>query len=311
MKKYLLSLIVSVFALCATAQTEVLKIKTGDGIVTYRVSDIQEMTFDVVEEQLDTTLFRSFDGYIFVSSLYFQDAYYGNNAKLNVYTTSGNEFIVTFSDPVWGDAIFYNVQVGQELSGEGTITMFDQHSGGMKEYEASIGGPMTTPVISIPSLMGGTTITFHAGTAPDCYQLAGNHQGNISVLVGGQFGPYVSETVTFTIQANADGTINVVMPEYNLGNTVIGDLTVGTYTVSNIAYDEGRGSFYRDYSGDNLSFHFKAVQDGATTMDADYVITQLGNIEVKSTGNGVSVVNNFQPGMMPFPIVATFESTQQ
>ncbi len=310
MKKYLLSLIIATFALCANAQTEVLKINLGDRVVSYKVADIQEMTFDVVEENVDTTLFRSFNGYIFVSTNYFQDSYYGNNAVLSVYKTSLGEFIVTFSDPVWGEASFSNVQVGQELSGAGTITMSDQRTGNVNEYEATISGPMTTPVITIPSVMGGTTITFHAGTAPDNYQLAGSYQGNITVMVGGQFGPYVMQNANFNIQANADGTINVVMPEYNLANTVIGDLTIGTYSVNNIAYNEEKGSFYYDYSGDNLSFHFKAVKDGVTTMDSDYTITQLGNIEVKAVENGISITNNFQPGNMPFPIVATFVGTK-
>ena len=270
------------------------------------VADIQEMTFDVVEEQVDTTMLHSFTGYILVSTKYFQNSYYGNKATLGVYRTSKGELIVTFSDPTWGDALFGNVQMGQQLSGEGIILMPDQHSGTVKEYEATISGPMTAPVISIPTVMGGTEITFHVGTAPECYQIAGSHQGDVSVMVGGQFGPYDKQGVTYKIKANADGTINVEIPAYDLPGTVMGDLSLGTYTVSNIAYDEERGAFYRDYSNDGLTFHLTAVNNGETTMDNDYSFTQLGNIEVKRTETGVTIINNFQPGAMPFPVVATF-----
>ena len=88
----------------------------------------------------------------------------------------------------------------------------------------------------------------------------------------------------------------------------MGDLTLGAYTVSNVAYDQERGAYYRDYSADGLTFHLTAVNNGATTMDNDYDFTRLGAIEVKATeGGGVSVVNTFQPGAMPFPVESVFE----
>ena len=88
----------------------------------------------------------------------------------------------------------------------------------------------------------------------------------------------------------------------------MGDLTLGAYTVSNVAYDQERGAYYRDYSADGLTFHLTAVNNGATTMDNDYDFTRLGTIEVKATeAGGVSVVNTFQPGAMPFPVESVFE----
>ena len=435
MKRYILSLIAAATMLCANAQTEVLKINLGDTTVIYKVADIQEMTFDTVEEQADTTLFHSFNGYITVSTAYFTDTYYGNDAQLGVFKTSEDEYLVTFSDPTWGDAFFGHVQIGQALSAEGTIKMFDRHSGGYKSYDCTLSGPMTTPVITIPSLMGGTSITFHVGAAPagylvagkydaarsvtipampqmgtvvqdtvsvtlaagtdpatanitlpactyngmelpeitlegialtddgngsytiaetsyeasgaagivsgtvapgsslslhvtmaygsmpfelsmdystpvepELYVTAGQHKGGVSVMVGGQFGPYTQTDITYGIEDNGDGTINVVIPGFQLSGTVMGDLTLGAYTVSNVAYDLERGAYYRDYSADGLTFHLTAVNNGATTMDNDYDFTRLGTIEVKATeAGGVSVVNTFQPGAMPFPVESVFE----
>ena len=89
----------------------------------------------------------------------------------------------------------------------------------------------------------------------------------------------------------------------------MGNLTLGSYTISNVAYNEENGVFYRDYSGDGISFHLKST--GASNFDSDYTFEKLGNITVTPTETGLTIVNNFQPGSMPFPISATFEKAAQ
>ena len=278
------------------------KVTTNDIVILIeKYLDVQKA------EKVDTTLFHAFDGYIIVSSAYFTNSYYGDAAKLAVYKTSKDEYIVTFSDPQWGDAIFHNVNVGGELSGEGTLTM--DYRGKIGTYEATIGGPMTTPIITMPSVMGGTTITFHVGAAPAAYKAAGSWKGTNTVVVGGQF-TYTAD-ITYKITSNDDGTINIVVPEYQLPGTVMGDLTLGTYTIANIAYDKERNAFYRDYANDGLSMHLKAEKDGSATMDSDYTFENNdANILVKLTDEGIEVVNNFQPGRMPFPIACSFSGTK-
>ncbi len=310
MKKLLFLLIALCGTLFVQAQNEVMKVNLGDTVVTLKIADIHEITFGVEEEApADTTLFHSFNGYITVSTAYFTDSYYGDAAKLAVYRTSAGEFIVTFSDPVWGEAFFGHVSVGRELQATGIIAM-DNHRGGVTEYDATLSGPMTTPVITIPTVMGGTSITFHVGAAPEALKVAGQHKGSMSVMVGGQFGPYTNESVTHTITANEDGTIDVTIPEYGLTGTVMGNLTLGTYTVKGLAWNEERQAFYRDYSADGLQMHFVAVKDGATTLDANYDFSALGTLEVKTGEQGLTIVNNFQPGRMPFRVEATFVKSQ-
>ena len=142
------------------------------------------------------------------------------------------------------------------------------------------------------------------GEMTQAQQVAGSHQGVISVSVGGQ--TYENPNVTYVITANADGTVNVVVPEFGLENTIMGNLTIGSYTIQNVAYDDEKASFYRDYTGDGLSLHFKAVANGITTMDKDYSFDRMGNITVTAKDGGLTIVNNFQPGVMPFPITTTF-----
>ena len=314
MKKFITFMLATLLMGSANAQQTKYDIDK-DGSVT--VSDITTLINVYLEQGMDTgtdpgddtTLLHEFTGYIFVTSAYFTDSYYGNEAVLAVYKTAEGEYIVTFSDPQWGEATFTHVTVGQQLDGSGTLTML--YHGQMYEYAATLSGPMTTPVISIPDVMDGTSITFHVGNAPVCYTTAGNYAGTNTVVVGGMFS--YSVDMTYKITANADGTINIVVPEVQLNGTMMGDIVMGGYTVSNVAWDDERGAFYRDYSKDGLSVHLTISQNGTVTMDDDFAFSEDNavNILAKPTEDGgIKIVNNFQPGKMPFPIAATFEGTK-
>lgn len=136
---------------------------------------------------------------------------------------------------------------------------------------------------------------------------------SITVNVGGRF-PYSCENVTYNINKYTEGEVqkvDVEIPTYTLDNTVMGNLTLGTYTVKGLVYDEEKGGFYRDYKNDGLSFHFTAEQKGNKTMDGEYSFNAAkdNNILVKYEGNKVTdIVNTFQMGAMPFGIVSNFKS---
>ena len=135
----------------------------------------------------------------------------------------------------------------------------------------------------------------------------------INVNVGGMF-PYANEGVTYNVRKYMDGDVqkvDVEVPTYTLDNTVMGNLTLGTYTVKGLTYDEEKGGFYRDYKEDGLSFHFTAEQNGNKTMDGDYEFNAQkdNNILVKYNGSKITdIVNTFQMGAMPFGIVSSFNS---
>lgn len=134
----------------------------------------------------------------------------------------------------------------------------------------------------------------------------------ITVSVGGQFN-YDNESVTYNVRKYKDGDVekvDVEIPTYQLANTMMGDLTLGTYTVKGLTYDEEKGGYYRDYKDDGLKFHFTAEQGGNKTMDNDYDFNsaKANNILVKYTGTNVTdIVNNFQMGAMPFGITSSFK----
>ena len=135
----------------------------------------------------------------------------------------------------------------------------------------------------------------------------------INVNVGGKF-PYANEGVTYNVRKYMDGDVqkvDVEVPTYTLDNTLMGNLTLGTYTVKGLTYDEEKGGFYRDYKEDGLSFHFTAEKDGNKSMDGDYEFNAQkdNNILVKYNGSNITdIVNTFQMGAMPFGIVSSFNS---
>lgn len=140
-------------------------------------------------------------------------------------------------------------------------------------------------------------------------QVAGTYTGADSLNVGGQWG-YWSQNLSYTITANTDGTISVQVPEQTFTGTVMGDITQGQFTVGNIAYDESRGAFYRNYSSDAIKAHVKSVRNGTTSMDSDY---QLNNAEITITsgaGGTVKIVNTYKFGNMPFQLTGTFTGTK-
>lgn len=133
----------------------------------------------------------------------------------------------------------------------------------------------------------------------------GTYSGTISVTVGGQF-TYEDTDHSITVTENNDGTLKVVLDQYRLSGTMMGDLTIGTLTIDNIAYDETRQAYYRNYSGDGLKRNFLASKDGNTTMNGDYDLGETSEITLTFDGDNVTVQNDFKLGAMPFPLTSKY-----
>ena len=135
----------------------------------------------------------------------------------------------------------------------------------------------------------------------------------ITVNVGGAFN-YSNKSVSYDVRKYMEGDVqklDVEISTYTLENTLMGNLTLGTYTVKGLTYDESMGGFYRDYKDDGLKFHFTAENGGNKTMDGDYLFNNAkdNNILVKYSGNNITdIVNTFQMGAMPFAIVSKFDT---
>ncbi|MDE5739971.1 MAG: calycin-like domain-containing protein, partial [Bacteroidaceae bacterium] len=202
-------------------------------------------------------------GYIFVSSGFFTDSYYGDHAQLSIREENG-QWTVLFQDPQWGKATFENVKIDMPhfsyvASGTGALVMKDLHSGTESSYDATISGDVTNPTITAQiGKMGTVTIQFFAGPASEACKLQGNYKGTNSVIVGGTYGPYTAD-ITCKVTANPDATLNVEIPEYVLNGTEMGNLTLGKVTIKGVHYDSANERFFRPYGKvDKLSMHFNS-----------------------------------------------------
>ena len=220
----------------------------------------------------------------------------------------GGKFLAEFSDTQWGTGSFVITMANHAINGTGKMKIANPKAGGaMNEYDATMSGSMTEIKISIPSLMGGTDITWHYAEASAASKVAGNYSGTTSLKVGPTMGPFVSATVGYTITANNDGTINVTASEEKYtGVTMMNNLTLGTYTVKNLAYDKATNSFSRDYSEDGIKVHFKAT-GGMMEKDENYEFGKTSKMTVTLAEDGtLTITNKYKVGKMPFPISATY-----
>lgn len=166
------------------------------------------------------------------------------------------------------------------------------------------------------------TAVFKYGNMPldltytiDGYYVKAVTAAPLYVSVGGTL-KYQNESVTYNVRKYLDGDVekvDVEIPTYTLDETMMGDLTLGTYTVKGLTYDESKGGYYHDYANDGLTFHFKVVYNGTTSMDNDYEFNNNNNttndILVKYNGSNVEeILNHFHMGSMPFQITSSFKS---
>ena len=307
MKKIFTLVIVS-FLSALAVQAQSLKVTKTDGsVVTYNASDISKIEFLPSETPSQPKLKHEFAGYLTVKNRVLDNVRFDTGAKIKV-LQDGGKILAEFSDTQWGTGSFMITMANHAINGTGKMKIANPNGGGAaKEYDATMSGSMREIKITIPSLMGGTDITWHYAEASAASKVAGNYTGTTSLKVGPTMGPFVSATVGYMITANNDGSINVTASEEKYtGVTMMNNLTLGTYTVKNLAYDKATNSFSRDYSEDGIKVHFKAT-GGMMEKDENYEFGKTSKMTVTLAEDGtLTITNNYKVGRMPFPISATY-----
>ena len=311
MKKFFTLVIVS-FLSALAVQAQSLKVTKTDGsVVTYNASDISKIEFLPSETPSQPKLIHEFAGYLTVKNKMINNVRYDNGAKIKVLQDSG-KLLAEFSDTQWGTGSFViTMDNHAAINGTGKMKIANPKAGGaMNEYDATMSGSMREIKISIPSLMGGTDITWHYAEASAASKVAGSYTGKTSLEVVGMPGLYTSPTVEYKVTANEDGSINVTASEEKYtGVPMVGNLTIGTYTVKNLSYDKATNSFVRDYSKDGIKVHLKS--DGMMKLDKDYPFQATSKMIVKLGENGaLTITNNYSLTGMPMSISATYTGTK-
>ena len=310
MKKIFTLVIVS-FLSALAVQAQTLKVTKTDGnVVTYNASDISKIEFLPAETPSQPKLIHEFAGYLTVKNKMINNVRYDNGAKIKV-LQDGAKFLAEFSDTQWGTGSFVITMANHAINGTGKMKIANPNGGGAaKEYDATMSGSMREIKISIPTLMGGTDITWHYAEASAASKVAGSYTGTTSLEVVGMPGSYTSPTVEYKVTANEDGSINVTASEEKYtGVPMVGNLTIGTYTVKNLSYDKATNSFVRDYSKDGIKVHLKS--DGMMKLDKDYPFQATSKMIVKLGENGaLTITNNYSLTGMPMSISATYTGTK-
>lgn len=203
---------------------------------------------------------------------------------------SGSYAGVTWEDQTWSATAIAGDGSEKTITGSSLVGSFT-HTDGVYNLKLSITfnyGNMPMPITySIDS--------YYVKQATD----------KVSVMVGDKFGPYTNDQVLYDSRIYVEDDVkklDVTMHQYSLAGTVMGEITLGKYCVKGLVYDNERGGYYRDYANDGITFHFKSSQG----MDGDYAFSK-GTLLVKMNGTSIAYAENtFQPGAMPFPIIAAF-----
>mgnify|MGYP000952455734 FL=1 len=306
MKKIFTLVIVS-FLSALAVQAQTLKVTKTDGnVVTYNASDISKIEFLPSETPSQPKLIHEFTGYLTVKNRVFDNKRFDTGAKIKV-LQDGAKFLAEFSDAQWGTGSFVITMDNHAINGTGKMKIANPNGGGAaKEYDATMNGSMKEIKINVPSLMGGTDITWHYIEVSAASKIAGDYSGTTSLMVGSIFGPYEATNLSYKITANEDGTINVITPKETFAEiTMVGNLTIDSYTVKNLSYDKGTNSFVRDYSKDGIKVHLKS--DGTMKLDKDYPFQATSKMIVKLGENGaLTITNNYSLTGMPLSISATY-----
>ena len=161
-----------------------------------------------------------------------------------------------------------------------------------------------------------TTFTYGSMPMPITYVIKAYYikafTNALDVSVGGAYN-YNNESVTYNVRTYPEDEVtklDVEVPSYTLTGTMMGNLTIGGYTVRGLVYDEAKGGYYRNYINDGLTMYFKAEQGGNVTMNDIYPLN-AGTQEILLVyeGRQANISNSFKPGNMPFPITSSFPGT--
>ncbi len=141
------------------------------------------------------------------------------------------------------------------------------------------------------------------------------YSGKLELSVGGMWNYTTEDDVNYSITRYTENEIekiDIVVPEYTLKNTQIGDLHVGSYTIKGLTKDAEKNGFYHNYVNDNLSVDFSSSSISAGTYALNSG-TQDILVKFNEENNTVSILNQFKVGKMPFQLTSTFtgkESTE-
>lgn len=234
----------------------------------------------------------NYEGYMLAESNFFSDMFSADESI--VITKKSNTTVdVVCESKVWGVFTIENAGVTGStapytISGSGTCKM--GMGGQMKDYDCVVSAMIygtDADMISfeIPSVMGGTKIVFHRGTAPLGYYVRGEYNGTLSYSVAGS--QYPSTDAKVILKKDYGNTISITLPAVDGGMMSLPEVALSGVVIS---------------TTDNVNFKIEETEINATVGTTNYAGTLSGNIK----GSALTLEYSIKPGAMPINIDFVF-----
>lgn len=186
-----------------------------------------------------------------------------NGESVTIAANSDGTVKVTLTSGTWGTATVSNATVAKSgsdysIAGSGSVAM-GMHSGSTSDYDCTLAGTISGDkstysfVVTVPSVMGGTTITFINGDASAAQLLQGSYSGTSTMVM--KYMPdgvdYTGQTTTIT--ANEDGTVNIAYSFTTTDEESGTTSEMGSITLSNVTLTESGENY--TFSVENATFN--------------------------------------------------------
>lgn len=245
-----------------------------------------------------TKVVGEYQGYTLTNSNYFQD-YFTPNESVSITKNEDNTVKVVLTSNTWGTSTISVASVYYDgsrytVNGNGTCVM--QGMGGAERtYDCSLTADIAstadaTVSVSLPAVMGGSTIVFKPGRGSTGYYVADNYRGDIAVSVAGENYLTLNDTVVRLKGEPAD-KVSITIPEVGM------QMGPQTITIPATTF-QGVSVTTTDYT----NFIIPEQQVSITVGTTNYSGTLTGNV----TDGVLALTYNLTPGAMPMPITFTF-----
>lgn len=220
----------------------------------------------------------TYTGYYEMASQYFSGQYGIDQTVTITSATDGTATVVYNNGSSW-ESTLTGVEVTEvgsdyKLTGSGKMSMAS-HGGSSSEYDCTLAGTISgdkqsyTLTFTLPSVMGGTTITFMAGEVPAAKYLAGEYSGWSKFVFSYMPAGISYDAQTVTLTAGDDETVTVSYTSDDLGSSEItATVAKGTdgYTLS------GEGKFSMGMSGSEAKEYDCTLEGTVSSDKATYSI---------------------------------------
>ncbi len=245
-----------------------------------------------------TKVVGEYQGYTLANSNYFQDNFTPNES-VSITKNEDNTVKVVLTSNTWGASTIDVAKVTYDgsrytVNGNGTCVMMGM-GGSERTYDCSLTSDIASTAdatfsVSLPALMGGTTIVFKPGRGSTGYYVADNYRGDIAVSVSGENYLTLNDTVV-KLKGETGDKVSITIPEVGvpMGSQTI---TIPTTTFQGISVT----------TTDYTNFIIPEQQVSITVGTTNFSGTLTGSV----TDGVLALTYNLTPGSMPMPITFTF-----